>query len=143
MISIPEEVRSQISENRRLSETTASQREQGRGEKQRRFNTRHPIEQMATKDLRSAEKTSRVTYVEAGFSDIFGYDGTGSDDRAIAYRDWENGSVCPDTHTITNCGGSPEFALFGRTARVKWIINKHRPMRNETIIPDRDELTDE
>ena len=95
------------------------------------------------KDLSSTEKTRRVTYVEAGLSDIFGYDGAGSDDRAIAYRDWENGSVCPDTHTITNCGGSPEFALFGGTTRVKWIINKHRPMRDETIIPDCDELTDE
>ncbi len=97
---------------------------------------------MAIEDLKSAEKTRGVTYVEAGFSDIFGHDCASPDDDMIADRNREYGGVGPDAHAIANCCGSPEFALSGRTARVKWIINKHRAVRNETIIPNRNELAD-
>ncbi len=60
----------------------------------------------------------------------------------MADRDWEDGSVCPDTHTITKLGLAPEAPFLRGAAGNKGIINKHRPMRNEAIIPDRDELAD-
>jgi hypothetical protein len=97
---------------------------------------------MAIKNLKSAEKTRGVTYVEAGFSDIFGYDRAGSDDRAIADHDWEYGCIGPDAHAIAKPGLVPEAPFPRRSSHNEWIINKHRAVRNETIIPNRNELAD-
>ncbi|SRR6266487_5198134 len=93
--------------------------------------------------LKSPKQPRGVTYVEAGFSDIFGYDRAGPDDCAVADRNWEDGSVCPDTYTIANPGLAPEAPFLRRAAGNKGIINKHRPVRNEAIVPGRDQLTDE
>jgi hypothetical protein len=92
---------------------------------------------------KSPKQPRRVTYIEAGFSDIFGYDRAGPDDCAVADPDWEDGSVCPDAHAIAKLGLTPEAPFRCRSPHNEWIIDKHRPMRNEAIIPDRDELTDE
>src|SRR5258708_37275702 len=46
------------------------------------LNIQRSIEQMAIKNLKSAEKTRGVTYVEAGFRGIFGYYRAASDARA-------------------------------------------------------------
>jgi hypothetical protein len=92
---------------------------------------------------KATEKASRVTNVEAGFCNVFGYDGTGPDDCAVADRDWEDGSVCPNAHAIAKLGLAPEVPFRRRSSCNKWIIDKHRPMRNEAVIPDRHELTDE
>jgi hypothetical protein len=93
--------------------------------------------------LKSPKQPRGVAYVEARFSDIFGYDRAGPDDRAIADPDWEDGSVCPDAHAITKFGLAPEAPLRRRPPCNEGIIDKHRPMRNEAIVPDRDQLTDE
>ena len=93
--------------------------------------------------LKSPKQPRGVTYVEAGFSDIFGYDRAGPNDRSVADPDWEDGSVCPDAHAIAKFGLAPEAPFRRRAPRNKGIINKHRPMGNEAIVPDRDQLTDE
>jgi hypothetical protein len=93
--------------------------------------------------LKSPKQPRGVTYVEAGFSDIFGYDRAGPDDCAVADPDWEDGSVCPDAHAIAKFGLAPEAPFRRRAAGGEAIINKHCPMRNKAIVPDRDELTDE
>ncbi len=93
--------------------------------------------------LKSPKQPRGVTYVEPGFSDIFGYDRAGPDDCAIADPDWEDGSVCPDAHAIAKLGLAPEAPFRRRAPGNEWIIDKHRPMRNEAIVPDRDQLADE
>jgi len=93
--------------------------------------------------LKSPKQPRGVTYVEAGFSDIFGYDRAGPDDRAIADPDWEDGSVCPDAHAIAKFGLAPEAPFRCRSPGNEGIVDKHCPMRNEAIIPDGDQLTDE
>jgi hypothetical protein len=60
----------------------------------------------------------------------------------MADRDWEDGSVCPDTHTITKLGLAPEAPFHRRAPGNEGIINKHRAMRNEAIVPNRYELAD-
>ncbi len=93
--------------------------------------------------LKSPKQPRGVTYVDARFSDIFGYDRAGADDRAIADPDWEDGSVCPDAHAIAKFGLAPEAPFRCRSPGNEGIVDKHRPMRNEAIIPDGDQLTDE
>jgi len=92
--------------------------------------------------LGSPKQPGRVTNVEAGFGNIFGYDGTGPDDCAVADRDWEDGSVCPNAHAIAKLGLAPEVPFRRRSPRNEWIIDKHRPMRNEAVVSDRDQVAD-
>jgi hypothetical protein len=94
-------------------------------------------------ELKSPKQPCGITYVEAGFNDIFGYDRAGPDDCAVADPDWEDGSICPNAYAIAKLGLAPEAPFRRRAPRNKGIINKHRPMGNEAIIPDRDQLTDE
>jgi len=61
----------------------------------------------------------------------------------IADRNREYGGIGPDAHAIAELGLAPEVPFRRRSPRSECIINKHRPMRNEAIVPDRDELTDE
>jgi hypothetical protein len=93
--------------------------------------------------LESPKQPRGVTYVEAGLSDIFGYDRAGPDDCTVADRDWEDGSVCPDAHAIAKLGLAPEAPLRRRAPGNEWIIDKHRPVRNEAIVPNRDQIADE
>jgi hypothetical protein len=91
--------------------------------------------------LKSPKQPRGVTYVEAGFSDIFGYDRAGPDDRSVADPDWEDGSVCPDAHPIAKYGLAPEAPFRCRSPGNEGIVDKHGPMRNEAIVSDRDQLT--
>jgi hypothetical protein len=93
--------------------------------------------------LKSPKQPRGIPYVEAGFSDIFGYDRAGPDDRSVADPDWEDGSICSDTHAIAKSGMAPQPPFLCRAAGNEGIIDKHCPMRNEAIIPDGDQLTDE
>jgi hypothetical protein len=101
------------------------------------------VESLNGSSAKSPKQPRGITYVEAGFSDIFGYDRAGPDDRAVADPDWEDGSVCPDAHAIAKSGVAPEPPFLCRAAGNEGIIDKHRPMRNEAIVPDGDQLTDE
>jgi hypothetical protein len=93
--------------------------------------------------LKSPKQPRGVAYVEARFSDIFGYDRAGPDDRSVADPDWEDGSVCPDAHAIAKFGLAPEAPFRCRSPGNKGIVDKHRPVRNEAIVSDGDQLTDE
>jgi len=93
--------------------------------------------------LQRAKETRGVARVNAGNGDVLGHNGARADDDMITNRNRENGSICSDTHRIADLGLAPEAPFRRRSPRDEWIIDKHRPMRNEAIIPDGDELTDE
>jgi hypothetical protein len=57
--------------------------------------------------LKSAKQPRGITYVEAGFSDIFGYDRAGPDNCAVADPYWEDSSIGPDAHAIAEFGLAP------------------------------------
>jgi hypothetical protein len=93
--------------------------------------------------LKGAEKTCGATDIEAGCSDVFGHDRARANDDIIADRDWKNGGICSDAYTIPKSGWAPEGWFRRRSAGNEWIINKHRPVRNEAPVPDGYEFTDE
>jgi hypothetical protein len=92
--------------------------------------------------LKSPKHPRGVAYVKAGFSDIFGYDRAGPDDRSVADPDREDGSVCTDAHAIAKLGLTPEAPFRRRSPCNEGIVDKHRPMSNEAIIPDRNQIAD-
>jgi hypothetical protein len=61
----------------------------------------------------------------------------------ITNRNREYSGIRSDTYTIAKLGFVPKATFLRRSSCNEWVIDKHRPMRNEAIIPDRDELADE
>ena len=55
----------------------------------------------------------------------------------------EDGGICSDTYKVAELGLAPKTPFLCRAAIDEEIINKHRPVRNEAIISDGDQLTDE
>jgi hypothetical protein len=93
--------------------------------------------------LKSTKKTRGVASVDARYGNVLRHNRAGPDDCAVADPDWKDGSIGPDTYAIAKLGFAPEAPFCRRPPYNEWIIDKHRPMRNEAVIPDRDELTDE
>ena len=93
--------------------------------------------------LQRAKEMRGVARVNAGNGDVLGHNGARADDDMITNCNWEDGSVCPDAHAIAKLGLAPKGPFRRRSPRSKCIINKHRPVRNEAIVSDRYELTDE
>jgi hypothetical protein len=93
--------------------------------------------------LESPQRAGRVADIEPRLGNVLRDDGAGPDDCAVADRDWEDGSVCPDAHAIANLGLAPEAPFCRRSPGNEGIIDKHCCMRNEAIVPGRDQLTDE
>ena len=52
--------------------------------------------------LKSPKQSGGVADIEPGLANVFG------DDCAVADRDWEDCSVCPNAHTIAKRGLTPE-----------------------------------
>ena len=91
----------------------------------------------------SAQQSCRIASIYPRLGYGFGYNRTGSNDNPITNGDWQYGCVCADAHVVSQSGASPKFALTaGRLAYGKQIVDEHRAMRNETIIPNSDEFTD-
>jgi hypothetical protein len=61
----------------------------------------------------------------------------------IANRHRQDCGICSDTHTISKFGRTPKVGLAGRASVGEAIINKHRAMRNEALVAERYEFTDE
>jgi hypothetical protein len=92
--------------------------------------------------LKSPKQPRRISNVNTRLGDIPGDDRAGSDDCAITDRDREYRGISPDTDMIAKFCGTPEIAVWRRTSLNKEIINKHGPMRNEAVVPNRYELAD-
>jgi len=61
----------------------------------------------------------------------------------IANRDGKDGGVRPNTYTVTKLGWPPQLP-FGRWPPAsKRIIDEHGTVRNEAIVPDRNQFADE
>jgi hypothetical protein len=93
--------------------------------------------------LKSAKKTRGVASVDARYGNVLRHNRAGPDDYAVADPDWKDGSIGPDAHAIAEFGLAPEAPFVRGAAGNEGIVDKHCPMRNEAIIPDGDELTDE
>ena len=98
---------------------------------------------MLQRGWKATEETGRIAGENAGFNDIFGNNGAGSDHYLITNGDREDSGICSDTYTIAKFGWPPELWLSGRATRDEGIINKHCTMRNEAIVANRDQLADE
>ena len=61
----------------------------------------------------------------------------------IANRDGKDGGVRPNTYTITNLGWPPQLPFRRRPPANKRIIDEHSAVRNEAILPDRNQFADE
>jgi hypothetical protein len=93
--------------------------------------------------LKSAKKTRGVASVDARYGDVLGDNRAGADDDTITNCNREYSGIRSDTYTIAKLGLTPEATFLCRSANHKGIINKHRAVRNEAIVPNRNELADE
>src|ERR1700726_2691069 len=93
--------------------------------------------------LKRAQQAGRVAYINTRLVNIFGYHGRRPDNHAVANRDGQNRRICPNADAVTNLRRPPKIApSLCRPSLRKKIINEHRAVRNETVIPDQYELTD-
>ena len=90
----------------------------------------------------SAQKTRRVACVNTRCSDVVGDDCAGADDDIVTNGDREDGSICSDTHKIAKFSFDPEAPFLCRAPINEAIIDKHRTVRDEGVVADRDELAD-
>jgi hypothetical protein len=93
--------------------------------------------------LKSAKETRGVASVNPGDSNVLGHNGARADNDMITNGNGEDGSVCPDAHKVAKPCFAPEIPFLCRAAIEETIINEHRPVRDEAIVPDGDQLTDE
>src|SRR5438552_11362909 len=90
----------------------------------------------------TAQQSCRIPGVYPRFRDGLGDDGTGTDHNPITNRDREYGRVCANAHVIAQPGPSPKIASTLRRAPYgKQVIDEHRAVRNETVVPDSDQFT--
>jgi len=92
--------------------------------------------------LQRAKETRGVARVNAGNGDVLGHNGARADDDMITNRNRENGSICSDTDRIADLGLAPKTPFRCRSTINEAIINKHRPMRNEAVVPNRNQIAD-
>jgi hypothetical protein len=93
--------------------------------------------------LNFPEQASGISDIETGLCDVFGYHRSRSDNCAITYRHWKNGSVGADAHLVSDSGRHPIVRRRRRVTRPKTIINKHYSVRDEATVSNGDQFTDE
>jgi len=93
--------------------------------------------------LKFAKKTRGIADVEAGYCDVLGNNSARADDCMIANRDRKDGGVRPNTYMITKLGWPPKLWLSSRATFAEQVVNEHGAMRNEAILPDRNQFADE
>jgi hypothetical protein len=91
----------------------------------------------------ASQQSRRVANVNPRLSNVFGNDRTRADDDLIADHDRKDGGICSDAYTIPKSRCSPKLWLFSGAPGNKRIIDEHGTMRNEAVVSDRYELTDE
>jgi hypothetical protein len=94
------------------------------------------------KRLKSPKQPRWISNVNTRLGDILGDHRPGSDNHLITDRDREYRGISPDTDMIAKFGGTPEIAVWRRTSLNKEIVDKHRSVRNEAVVPNRYKLAD-
>src|SRR5438093_1194369 len=84
-----------------------------------------------------------ITDIEAGYCDVLGNNSARANDSMIANRDGKDGGVRPNTYMITKLGWPPQLPFRRRPPANKRIIDEHGAVRNEAIVPDRNQFADE
>jgi hypothetical protein len=93
--------------------------------------------------LEGTKKACGIPRINSWDDYVFGNNRAGSNDHLIANRHRQDCGICSDTYTISKFGRTPKVRLAGRASVGEAIINKHRTMRNEALVAERYELTDE
>src|SRR4030095_1977104 len=93
--------------------------------------------------LECTKKTRRVANVNPRLSNVLGHDRAGANDDLIADRHWKDGGICSDAYTIPKSCCSPKLRLFSGAPGDERIVDEHGAMRNEAVVSERYELTDE
>ena len=93
--------------------------------------------------VETSQQSRRVANVNPRLSNVFGHDRARADDDLIADRDWKDGGICSDAYTIPKSCCSPNLRLFSGAPGNERIIDEHCAMRNEAVVSERYELTDE
>ena len=92
----------------------------------------------------AAQEPRGIARVDARLGDVFGNNGAGTNDDAVANRDRHNRGVGSDADVVSDHSCAPEFALpFGGSALLEGVVDKHGAVGNETIVADRDQFADE
>lgn len=92
---------------------------------------------------KTTEEAGRVACITAWDCNILRNNCPSSYNHVIADRDRKDCCICSNTHMTAKFGRPPKLWLSGRATGDERIINKHRSMRNEAIVPDCDEIADE
>jgi hypothetical protein len=95
------------------------------------------------RELQATKKACGVSCINAGDSNIPGNNCPGSGHNLIADCYRENSSVCADTYTIAKFSWAPKVWLPGRATFAEQVVNEHCAVRNEAILPDRNQFADE
>jgi hypothetical protein len=83
-----------------------------------------------------------ITYVDPGNGNIFRHDRAGSDDYAIANCNGKKGGVGSDADVVTDFCRSPKIGISsGGTSVSKEVVDKHRAVGDEAVVPRRHQLT--
>jgi hypothetical protein len=86
------------------------------------------------------EEASGVANVNTGLGYILSHYGAGADYDPVADGDRENGRISPDADAVAKFGRAPEIAASRRISLIKEIVDEHRSVRDEAVVPDCDQL---
>jgi len=93
--------------------------------------------------FKASQQARRVANVNPRLDNVLGNNRAGANDDVIADRNRKNGGICSNAYTIAQSCSSPRVRVCGRASGNEQIIDEHGAMRNETLVSDRYELTDE
>ena len=88
-----------------------------------------------------SQEPSRASHINTRLGDILGNYSAGADYNVVANRDGKNRRIRSDADIVAKLGRTPEIAVSRRAPLNKEIVNEHRSVRDEAVVPDRDELT--
>src|SRR5262249_11578525 len=89
------------------------------------------------------QETRRIAGVDARFREVPGDDGTRPNHDVITDRYGEDGRVRAHAHVIPEPRRAPAVTALLGTTVLEEVIDEHRPVRDETVVPDGHELADE
>ena len=96
------------------------------------------------KGYRRRSRSRRISNVNPGLSNVPGHNSASANGHMIADRNGEHGRIRSDTDAITDRSRPPQVVIIaGRTPVNKYIVDEHYPVRNETIVSNRDAIADE
>ena len=98
---------------------------------------------MLQRGRKATEEASRIACVNAWDGNILGNNCPRSYYHVITDRDREDCGICSDTHTIAKFGRPPKLWLPSRSTVAEEIVDKHGAMRNEAVVPNRDQIANE